>query len=138
LLDSTQKKVSAVKECLSANGVRGIEAIWGRAEEVEQVRDRFAVVVARAVATLPALVELAAPLLVRAGVFIAFKAALDPVELERGDRAATVCGLEREHIERAALPGTHEPRTLVMYRLTHAPTVALPRRTGKAVQSPLG
>jgi 16S rRNA (guanine(527)-N(7))-methyltransferase RsmG len=66
LLDATRKKVNAVQEILTALGLPGIAAVWGRAEEFARAdgcRPGFDVVLARGVAPLNELVRLAYPLL---------------------------------------------------------------------------
>jgi 16S rRNA (guanine527-N7)-methyltransferase len=95
------------------------------------------VVTARAVAALPTLVELAAPLLSHGGRLIAFKGRLAQTEIGRGDTAAAKCGLRREGIRAFELTETGEARTLVTYRRVGDPSLALPRRVGMASKQPL-
>ena len=69
LLDSVAKKTTAVADILAGCRIENVGVACGRAEEVARdASRRFAVVVARAVAPLPSLVELAAPLLEARGV----------------------------------------------------------------------
>jgi len=66
LLDSTQKKIKAVKDMVSALGLKETKAVWGRAEDVgkEKGYNRdYDVVVARAVASLDDLVRWSGPFL---------------------------------------------------------------------------
>ena len=65
LLDSTNKKILAVRDMISKLHLRGIEAEWGRADErgTTQFKGRFDFVVARAVAALPELVVWTVPFL---------------------------------------------------------------------------
>jgi 16S rRNA (guanine527-N7)-methyltransferase len=66
LLDSTQKKINAVRDIVSALGLKDIKAVWGRAEDVGKKREynsNYDVVVARAVAPLDDLVRWSGPLL---------------------------------------------------------------------------
>jgi 16S rRNA (guanine527-N7)-methyltransferase len=68
LLDSTQKKINVVKEILQALGLHGIDAVWGRAEDVGKRKEhahRYDLIVARAVAPLKDLVTWAAPFIKR-------------------------------------------------------------------------
>jgi 16S rRNA (guanine527-N7)-methyltransferase len=67
LLDSTRKKVDAVADMIRATGLTGIEAVWGRAEDIaEQPKHKssYHICVARAVAKLQDLVAWSKPLLV--------------------------------------------------------------------------
>ena len=65
LVESVKKKCQAVEECLAEAGISdGVEVFAGRAEELAQQRPReFAVITARALSSLPSLLELASPLL---------------------------------------------------------------------------
>jgi 16S rRNA (guanine527-N7)-methyltransferase len=66
LLDSTQKKINVVKEILQTLKLDGIDAVWGRAEDVAKQKERahrYDLVVARAVAPLKDLITWAAPFL---------------------------------------------------------------------------
>lgn len=66
LLDSTQKKINAVKDIVSTLGLTETKAVWGRAEDVGKKTDfnrGYDVVVARAVASLADLVRWSGPFL---------------------------------------------------------------------------
>jgi 16S rRNA (guanine(527)-N(7))-methyltransferase RsmG len=70
LLDSTQKKINVVKNIIETLGLAGIDAVWGRAEELGksvQYKHRYDVVVARAVASLKDLVQWSEPFLTQVG-----------------------------------------------------------------------
>lgn len=94
-------------------------------------------VVARALAPLPTIVELAAPFLSQGGRLIAFKGNIESAELERGDSAGEMVGLGERSLREFRLPGRGEHRQLVVYRRTGEPTIELPRREGRATKSPL-
>lgn len=66
LIDSTRKKVIAVQEMLRGLGLPGIEALWGRAEDLvkqENLLSHFDYIVARAVAPLTMLASWSKPFL---------------------------------------------------------------------------
>ena len=68
LLDSTQKKINVVKDLIEKLGLKGIDAIWGRAEELGELKDytyHYDVVIARAVASMKDLVRWSEPFLRR-------------------------------------------------------------------------
>lgn len=96
-----------------------------------------AVVTARAVSALPALVELSAPLLMQGGRLIALKARIDQTELSAGRSAAGICGMKERDIVKLRLGSEHH-RTLVVYERVSGPRIALPRRPGLAQRSPFG
>lgn len=77
LLDSTGKKLDFVSEALDALGLEA-EVFHGRAEELGQnpdYREKYDIVVSRAVAYLNTLCELALPLVKPGGTFIPMKGA---------------------------------------------------------------
>lgn len=77
LLDSTGKKLDFVSEALDALGLEA-EVLHGRAEELGQnpdYREKYDIVVSRAVAYLNTLCELALPLVKPGGTFIPMKGA---------------------------------------------------------------
>jgi 16S rRNA (guanine527-N7)-methyltransferase len=101
-------------------------------------RDAFGVVLARAVAPLPVLVELAAPLLARGGVLVASKTgrALRE-EGPHAAAAAALCGMEARPPQ--ALPRSPLDDAVAAVFEKVAPTPErLPRREGMAAKRPLG
>ena len=66
LIDSTRKKVIAVQEILRGLGLPGIEAVWGRAEDLVKQKNllsHFDYIITRAVAPLTMLVSWSKPFL---------------------------------------------------------------------------
>lgn len=97
----------------------------------------FSAVVARAVAPLPSLVELASPLLRRGGLLIAMKGRPDDCEMAAGDVAAAIVGLGPGRTIAVTLPGDRSGRRMVVYTKMSDPRIRLPRRPGLAQRSPL-
>ena len=140
LLDSVEKKSAAVRRALGACGVAGplLSVSTGRAETFSLHHNgEFVVVVARAVASLPSLVELAAPLLCDEGLLIALKGRLKNAERESGARAAAIVGMSELSVRFFHLPGGGEGRSLVTYVKDREANISLPRRIGLAQSRPL-
>lgn len=109
-----------------------------RAEELAlECPGSFDVVVARALSSLPSLVELAAPLLRQGGVLVCMKGRPDPSELLRGEAAAAKCGLVMERADAVEVPFVDAARTIVIYRKSGPARMRLPRRNGLAQRQPL-
>ncbi len=137
LLDATEKKAAALQEYLRASGLDAC-AVAGRAEEYAvENPGAYAGVVARAVTSLPSLVELASPLLQHGGMLVCLKGDPEADEIQRGERAAAICGLAPRSVRRLELPGNRETRTIVTYVRTGEPSIDLPRRVGRAQKKPL-
>jgi 16S rRNA (guanine527-N7)-methyltransferase len=140
LLDSVAKKVTAVASVLGALPTPGATIVVSpeRAEEIAGTQGAgFAAVVARALAPLPSLVELAAPLLIDGGLLIALKGSPEPAEYLSGLAAGELAGMAELTRRELTLPHGGEARTIVVYRKTGRPQLTLPRRTGLAQNSPL-
>jgi len=139
LLDSVGKKTRAVQSILDGSSGRiPAAAVSGRAEEIARRSPaRYSVAVARAVAPLQALVELACPLLKQSGRLIALKAQPCDEELQSGVRASQILGMRMLSSRKLVLPGSEERRTILVFEKVGASTVDLPRRTGLAQHQPL-
>jgi len=72
LLESTRKKCDFLKHLVQKLNLKEVEVVWGRAPEWKSPQ-KFQVVLARAVAKLPELVEWCLPYVKPGGVFIALK-----------------------------------------------------------------
>lgn len=108
-----------------------------RTESLAAERPRaFAVVTARALTSLPSLVELAAPLLESGGVLVAMKGRLSGEEVQRGTSAGRLVGMELTGRRDFELP-SGQRRSIIEYRLTGESRVVLPRQPGKAQRAPL-
>lgn len=142
LLDSVRKKTTAVNAVLETLRTDGLDihalAVGERAEiHAAALGGLYAVVTARAVAPLASLVELAAPLLMPDGVFIAYKGAPLPDEIAAGDVAARIVGMRRLSLRTIVLPRGDEERTIITYLRSGPGKVSLPRRDGLAQHLPL-
>jgi 16S rRNA (guanine527-N7)-methyltransferase len=137
LVDATAKKTAFLTEAIETLGLQSITAVHGRAEELGQdpaYRATFDVGTARAVASLPTLLEYVVPFLVVGGAAFLPKGLEIDDELRVGRRAAATLGAEIVSSERLSVPTTR----LIIARKT-APTPAVyPRRTGLPSREPLG
>ena len=80
LLDSVAKKADALRRMVEELALANVEVVAARAEAEPALRDRYAVVVARAVAPLAKLWAWSRPLLVPGGVLLALKGRTGPAE----------------------------------------------------------
>lgn len=136
LVESIGKKADFLSEAVSMLSIDAT-VFRGRAEEYALERPEARVVTCRALAELPVLLELGAPLLAEGGLLIAYKGRLVQEEMDRGRRAAARVGLRPEAVIPVAVPGIHAARVLVVFRRTGVPEIELPRRSGMARKRPL-
>ena len=137
LVDATAKKVAFMNEAIAALELDAVRAVQGRAEDVGQdtaYRARFDVATARAVASLPVLLEYVIPLLKVGGTALLPKGLEIAEELRLGMRAAEAFGAEI--VSSAVLP-VDATRLIVAYKSAPTPA-AYPRRIGVPSRDPLG
>ena len=139
LLDSVGKKVRELDGMVTRLGLEHrVVARAGRAEALaRQEPGRYGVVTARAVSELPALVELASPLLVHDGRLLCLKGSPSSDERDRAESVAELVGMRPEYERSFDLPEQAGHRTVLCYRKSGSSTVALPRREGLAQHAPL-
>ncbi len=135
-IDSTEKKTRFLRETAGSLGIPGIDAVTGRAEELARpgkaMREKFDLSVARAVAPLPVLLELTAPLVRRGGLVTAYKGRED----EEKDAAAIAEKLGLSGPEKLiyTLP-SGDARTFFIYEKTAPTPGRYPRQYAKITSS---
>lgn len=137
LIDATAKKVAFVNEAIESLALDAVRAVQGRAEELGQDRSyraQFEITTARAVASLPVLLEYVIPLLKVGGTALLPKGLEIAGELKLGRRAATILGAEIVSASKLSLETTR----LVVARKIAPTRAAYPRRAGIPSREPLG
>jgi 16S rRNA (guanine527-N7)-methyltransferase len=147
LIEAAGRKAAVIDRLIQAAKVENARSVVARAEDWARLppslgggREAYDAVTARAVASLPVLVEYAAPLLgLRPpGVFVAWKGAVGADELRLGKGAADEVGLSLEDVVRVEpFPGARDRRLYVFRKVAPTPD-RFPRRAGMAAKRPLG
>jgi 16S rRNA (guanine527-N7)-methyltransferase len=141
LLEATAKKVSFLHHIREKLDLDGVEIIVGRAEEVAHVpqyRERFELVLSRAVAPLPTLVELTLPFCALGGSFIAQKKGSVDEEVSHAGRAIELLGGKLREVKRIELEEFADERYLVVIDKIAPTPEKYPRRPGIPGKRPLG
>lgn len=141
LMDATRKKIEVLMDIVGKLGLKNVDFVVGRAEELahkNNFRESFDVVVARAVARLPVLLELACGFVKVGGRFIAYKGPSYKEELEMSSRATAILGFKFEEVKEYELPEGFGKRALVIYRKELEASEKYPRRVGVPGKRPLG
>jgi len=139
LLDATEKKLRFVDETCRALAIPAA-CLAGRAEELGRdglYRERFDVVVSRAVARLSLLAELCLPFVRPGGLFVAMKGAGAEEELAEAANALALLGGEPAEIRTYAIPGADVTRHAVIVRKAAATPDKYPRAWGRIKKAPL-
>ena len=140
LLEATAKKVSFLHHITQTLGLKDVEIIVGRAEEVAHVpqyREQFNLVLSRAVAALPTLVELTLPFCAVGGSFIAPKKGEVDEEVERAEDAISKLGGRLRQLKRVELEEFEDERYLVVIDKIAPTPEKYPRRPGVPGKKPI-
>ncbi len=138
ILEATRKKTAFLERLLARLSLEDVTVIAGRAEAVahEPVhREGYDLVLARAVAPLAVLIELALPFLRVSGSLAAPKGSRAPQEIAEAGRALALCG--GRIVSAEPLPSPALPLTLVLVEKLAPTPVAYPRRPGIPTKRPL-
>jgi 16S rRNA (guanine527-N7)-methyltransferase len=146
LLDSVGKKVRAVEQICKELQAQFPEqlshlphCLQGRAEVLGRDkghREKYDVVVCRAVATLPVLLEYALPLLKRGGLFVAMKGPSYQTEMEDISVAAGLLGGRLGKVETYTLPPDIQ-RVLLLFEKRSLTPNAFPRKDSNLRKKPI-
>lgn len=112
MIDSTEKKIHALKENADLLGLENVTPLWGRGEELAGKggghREKYDLCVSRAVAALPVLCELCLPFVKKGGLFVAMKGARALEELEESRKSIPMLGAALKDVYEIRL----DPETL--------------------------
>ena len=140
LLEATAKKVAFLHHLNQKLGLSNVEIVVGRAEEVahlSQYRERFHIVLSRAVAPLPTLVELTLPFCTIGGSFIAQKKGAIDLEISRATKAISLLGGNLRQVKRVDLEEFTDERWLIIIDKVSPTPELYPRRPGTPAKRPL-
>jgi 16S rRNA (guanine527-N7)-methyltransferase len=133
LLEATGKKVTFLEHVVGVLGLREVEVIHGRAEELGHDpahREQYDWALARAVAEMPALAEYLLPLVRVGGAALAQKGEGAAAEVHRADAAIVTLGGRVRQLAPVELRGLAETRYLVVVDKVAATPAKYPRRPG--------
>jgi 16S rRNA (guanine527-N7)-methyltransferase len=140
LLEATGKKVTFLEHIVRVLGLKEVEVIHGRAEELGRSpahRERYDWALARAVAEMPALAECLLPLVRVGGSVLAQKGEGAAAEVHRADAAIVTLGGRVRQLAPVELRGLAETRYLVVVDKVAATPEKYPRRPGVPQKRPL-
>jgi 16S rRNA (guanine527-N7)-methyltransferase len=138
ILEATRKKTAFLEHLLAALDLEDVAVLTGRAEAVAHepgYREGYDLVLARAVAPLVVLVELALPFLEVGGFLATPKGSRARQEMAEAGRALETCGGSIVSAEPLSSPTL--PLTLVLVEKMAPTPAAYPRRPGIPTKRPL-
>lgn len=139
LIDSVKKKMTLVQQVLDELGLSAqISTFDGRIEILGQQQPRsFAVLTARALSRLVALLELSSPLLIKGGRLVCYKAQVAEDELKEARAVESLLGMRLISCRDTILSDDETRRTILVFEKVGKAHLKLPRRVGLAQKSPL-
>jgi 16S rRNA (guanine527-N7)-methyltransferase len=140
LLEATTKKAGFLQHIKNKLGLDDIEVVVGRAEAVAHeapYREKFDLVLSRAVAELSALIELALPFCAVGGKFVAQKKGKIDTEMRQAAGAIKLLGGSLHEVAKVALDEFTDERWLVVIDKILPTPLQYPRRPGMPVKRPL-
>ncbi len=141
LIEATAKKVRFIEHVAAKLGLGDAQVIHGRAEELglrEPHRAGYDLVMARAVAPLPTLVEYLLPLARRGGRVVAYKGSAAHEEALAAEQAIRMLGGHLTKLIPVEIPGLAETRVLVVIDKVAQTPEGYPRGRGLPKKHPLG
>ena len=113
IVDARRKKTSYLKHIIRTLGLKGVTALHGRAEEMEQPEQSFQIIISRAFRRLQPLTKLVSPLMEPGNILVAMLGPITEEELGRFQDLASVESLEIKRAVSLDLPHDRGRRTLL-------------------------
>ena len=139
LMESTAKKTAFLDHLVGCLGLDGVEVLTGRAEDIAHqgdYRERFDLVVSRAVGKLSTVLELSLPFCRQGGLFVAPKKGQVKEEIDKATKAIAILGGRLREVKEVDMEGL-EPRLLVAIDKVSPTPPLYPRRAGVPAKRPL-
>jgi 16S rRNA (guanine527-N7)-methyltransferase len=140
LIEPTTKKIDFLHHIILKLELENVELLNIRAEEAAHLplyREQFALVLSRAVALLPSLVELTLPFCQIGGRFIAQKKGKIEQEISRAEIAIAALGGKLVQMKKIELDEFNEERYLVIIDKIYPTPDKYPRRPGLPKRRPI-
>lgn len=140
LLEARKRRCDFLHRCIQELGLQRTAVLHGRAESLAHspmYRGTFDIVVARSVASLRQLVEMAIPYLVEGGEFWAYRGHLWMDELDEAQAALEILNAEVTDSMTYQLPGRDTEHALVVITALKACDARYPRSPSAILKRPL-
>jgi 16S rRNA (guanine527-N7)-methyltransferase len=140
IIDSLNKRMSFLQHVAKELGLENLNPVHGRAEDRGQeaiYREKFDLVVARAVARLNLLSEFCLPFAKVGGHFVALKGAEITPELAEAKKAIKTLGGKTRKVETFQLLEEAGERNIVIMEKIEATPKSYPRKAGVPAKKPL-
>ena len=140
LLDSLNKRVLFQNEVIKELGLSKVHTVHARGEDGGKnpdLREQFDIACARAVSSLPSLIELCIPFVKVGGYFIALKGSNVEEEIAASKNALKELNSEIEAVLSFTLPHSEDKRNIVVIKKLAKTLPKYPRNAPKPIKQPL-
>lgn len=140
LLDSLNKRISYLKEVSAKLGLKNVNTVHARAEEAgadKAYRERYDIVLSRAVAAMSVLCEYCMPFAKVGGVFLCQKGPDIKEELEEARSAIRTLGGRVREIKEFKLPYSDIKHNIIIIEKVEPTPTKYPRKPGKPAANPI-
>lgn len=140
LMDSLNKRITFLNEVINKLGLKKINAIHSRAEELAKMpehREKYDIAVSRAVANLSTLSEYMIPFVKVGGKCICMKGSNIEEELKTAKNAIKELGGEIEKVINFKLPDSDNERNIIIIKKVRNTKSKYPRKAGMPSKEPL-
>ena len=138
IVDSLEKRINFLNKLAGELELSNFEAIASRAEDYVKIeREKFDLVLARAVARLNILSELCIPLVKVDGDFIALKGKQGMLEHEEANEGILKLGARLSTMKKYYLDSDESTRYLIRYHKFEKTNIKYPRNFGQIKKKPL-
>ena len=140
MLDSLGKRVNFLNAVCEKIELKNAKAVHMRAEDGgrdKNMREKFDVAVARAVADLAVLAEYALPFVKEGGYFLAMKGTAPLEEIERAKKAIKILGGQIEKVSEVKIDALNLNHTIVVIKKIAKTPNIYPRKAGTPSKNPL-
>lgn len=141
LTDSLNKRILFLQDAIEVCGLEKIDTIHARAEELgrnKDYREKYDLVVSRAVANLSTLSEYCIPFVKKDGIFVSYKSAAVKEEYEESGKAIRILGGKCDGPVMDYIPGTDLERSFIIIQKVKNTPLSYPRKAGIPSKKPLG
>lgn len=140
LLDSLQKRLKIVREMADTIGIKNIDVVHGRAEDLARMakyREQFDLCVSRAVANLSTLSELCLPFVKTGGSFIAYKGPNCNAEISEALKAIHMLGGKLDRVDLPRSDYFVTDHTMIYIQKERKTPNCYPRKAGTPGKEPI-
>jgi len=120
MLDSLKKRVDFLNHMINVLNLSDIKATHSRIEDLN-LKNQFDIVLARAVAELPTLIEYGLPFLKTGGLLISYKSLKTDEEIKKSQKALLILGGKVDNVSRYEIDG-NQRSIVVIVKVKDSPT----------------